>query len=134
MDWTGAKLCALAQSRCSMSLRLKSFSQSGSGAVMTTSHSSVIDVGDAFALDQPGHGLLRFLADLARRGPAAHDPPVETEPARPGAPNRARNGHEMMKGPRDHHLAVLEKYRASCAFSLGAGVGNRTRTISLGSC
>src|ERR1700731_1945839 len=80
MDLTGAKLCALAQSRCSMSLRLKSFSQSGSGAVMTTSHSSVMDVGDAFALDEPGHGLLPFLAGLAHRGPPAHDPPVETEP------------------------------------------------------
>jgi hypothetical protein len=37
-----------------------------------------------------------------------------------------------MKSPRDHHWDVLEKYRASCAFSLGAGDGNRTRTISLG--
>src|SRR5580704_3440584 len=80
MDWTGAKLCALAQSRCSMSVRLKSFSQPGSGAVITTSHSSVMDVGDAFALDQPGHGLLGFLAGLAHGGPSAHDPPVETEP------------------------------------------------------
>src|SRR4029077_10866517 len=80
MDWTGAKLCALAQSRCSMSLRLKAFSQPGSGAVITTSHSSVMGVGDAFALDQPGHGLLRFLAGLAHRAPPAHDPAVKTEP------------------------------------------------------
>src|SRR5271170_4218986 len=83
MDWTGAKLCALAQSRCSMSLRLKSFSQPGSGAVITTSHSSVMDVGDAFALDQTGHGLLRFFAGLAHRGPPAHDP------RRPGHPEIA---------------------------------------------
>src|SRR5437588_7090931 len=80
MDCTGAKLCALAHSGCSMSLRLKSFSQPGSGAVITTSHSSVIDVGDPFALDQPGHGLLRFLAGSGPSRPTAHDPPIETEP------------------------------------------------------
>ena len=36
MDRTGLKLCALAHKHCSTSLRLKSFSQSGSGAVITT--------------------------------------------------------------------------------------------------
>jgi hypothetical protein len=57
--------------------------------------------------------------------------PVPNHPSspgeRPGAPNRARNGHETMKSPRDYHWVVLEKYRASCAFSLGAGDGNRGR-------
>src|SRR5215472_10009978 len=82
MDWTGAKLWALAQSRCSMSLRLRSFSQPGSGAVITTSHSSVsvMDVGEAFALDQARHRLLGLFAGLAHGGPPAHDPPVEAEP------------------------------------------------------
>jgi|SRR6186997_857127 hypothetical protein len=35
MDRTGAKLCALAHSRCSISFRLRSLSQHGSGAVIT---------------------------------------------------------------------------------------------------
>src|SRR5271170_5638099 len=107
MDWTGAKLCALAQSRCSMSLRLKSFSQSGSGAVMTTSHSSVMDVGDAFALDQPGHGLLRFLAGLAHRGPPAHDPPVETEPDPAAGHVQAVRVWRRQRHPRVDHRAPL---------------------------
>src|ERR1700746_3818028 len=80
MDRMGAKLWALAQSRCSTSLRLKSLSHSGSGAVMTTSHSSVMDVGQPFALDQARHRLLGLIAGLAHRGPPAHDPPVEPEP------------------------------------------------------
>ena len=59
MDRMGAKLWALAHSRCSTSLRLKSFSQPGSGAVMTTSHSSVMDVGQPFAVDQGGPSAIR---------------------------------------------------------------------------
>jgi hypothetical protein len=43
--------------------------------VITTSHSLVIDVGNPFAADQAGHGLLGLLAGLAHRGPPAHDPP-----------------------------------------------------------
>src|SRR6202158_5993276 len=98
MDWTGAKLCALAQSRCSMSLRLKSFSQPGSGAVITTSHSSVMDVGDAFAPDQARHGLLGFLAGLAHRGPDAHDPVVVTKPDPPaGHVQAVRVQHEVQR-------------------------------------
>ncbi len=46
--------------------------------------------------------------------------------------DRARNGHETMRSPRDHHCAVLKKYRASCAFSLRAGDGNRTPHYQLG--
>src|ERR1700749_38919 len=76
----GAKLWALAHSRCSTSLRLKSFSHCGSGAVMTTSHSSVMDVGQPFALDQARHRLLGLLTGLAHGYPPAHDPPVETKP------------------------------------------------------
>jgi hypothetical protein len=39
-----------------------------------------MDVGEAFALDQARHGLLRFFAGLAHGGPSGHDPPVEPEP------------------------------------------------------
>src|SRR6266536_6032279 len=80
MDRTGAKLWALAHSRCSTSLRLKPSSQSGSGAVITTSHSSVIGAGNTFTLDQPCHGLLGFLASMPHRCPHAHDPPVIAQP------------------------------------------------------
>jgi hypothetical protein len=52
--------------------------------------------------------------------------------AEAGRPHRARNGHETTVSRRDHHSPALEKCRASCAFSFGAGDGNRTRTISLG--
>src|SRR5215469_2158079 len=50
----GAKLCALAQIPSSMSWRLRSFSHSGSGAVMTTSHRSrsFIDVRDSLTAVQ----------------------------------------------------------------------------------
>jgi integrase len=60
----GAKLWALAHSRCSISLRLKSFSQPGSGAVITTSHSSVIDVRNPFAADQASNVRRSFRAVL----------------------------------------------------------------------
>ena len=36
--------------------------------------------------------------------------------------------------PRDCSGATSKNYRASCAFLLGAGDGNRTRTIGLGIC
>src|SRR5262245_5770772 len=98
MDWTGAKLCALAHSRCSISLRLKSFSQPGSGAVITTSHSSVsvMDVGQTFALYQACHGLLGFFEGLAHGCPPAHDPPViaQADPA-PGHVQAMRMQHEV---------------------------------------
>src|SRR2546423_1293931 len=80
MDWTGAKLCALAHTPCSISLRLKSFSQAGSGAVMTTSHSSIIDVSETFALYQAHHGVLGFFLGLAHGLPPTHDPPVIAQP------------------------------------------------------
>ena len=57
---------------------------------------------------------------------------ISSEP-KPNAPNRARNGHKTMMRPRDCSGAVLGKQYASYGFALGAGDGNRTRTISLGS-
>src|SRR5882724_3183054 len=96
MDWTGAKLCALAHNRCSISLRLKSFSQPGSGAVITTSQSWAIGAGDSFGFDQARHGVLGLLAGLAHRGPSGHDPVVKAEtdpPARHIQPVRVQ--HEV---------------------------------------
>src|SRR5215471_1407929 len=94
-DWTGAKLCALAHSRCSTSLRLKSFGQSGSGAVITTSHNSVMHAGSSFAFEQPVHGCLGFFAGLAESCPSGHDPVVVPEadpPAGHVQPVRVQHG------------------------------------------
>src|SRR5271169_2178566 len=105
MDRTGAKLWALAHSRCSTSLRLKPFSQSGSGAVITTSHSSVIDVRNTFAVDQARHGLLGFFAGLAHGRSPAHDPPVkaQADPA-PGHVKPVRVQHEPVARVRPDDL------------------------------
>ena len=59
--------------------------------------------------------------------------PNPLHPAKPNAPNRARSGHETMARPHDRSGTTLGKHPTSCVFSSGAGDGNRTRTISLGS-
>ena len=74
---------------------------------------------------------MRRLLERGRLGRVKHRPSTPSPSA--GAPNRVRNGPETMKVLAITTGPVLEKYCASCAFSLGAGDGNRTRTISLGS-
>jgi hypothetical protein len=48
--------------------------------------------------------------------------------------DRARNGHKTTDNPGDGYCAALERHRASCSFSSGAGDRNRTRAVSLGIC
>src|SRR6516225_5682483 len=107
----GAKLWALAQIPSSISWRLRSFSHSGSGAVMTTSHKSrsFIGVRDSFAADQPVHRVFGLFLGLSHGCPAGHDAPVVPEadpPARRSArrradrPRQAAQQSAMTKEPR----------------------------------
>src|SRR5215831_1393647 len=75
MDRTGVKLCALAHKRCSTSLRLKSFSQSGSGAVITTAALHHLHV-----LGPTGTGKSTLLINLIRQDMQAGKAVVVVDP------------------------------------------------------
>ena len=64
-----------------------------------------------------------MLADEISRRAEAERPPIGHA-----------NGHETTVRHHDRFGAAPGNQRPSCAFSLGAGDGNRTRTISLGIC
>ena len=60
-------------------------------------------------------------------------PPGETRPRTSRHPHRAHSGYVQTKTNRDHEPGHRD-HVSDARFLIGAGDGNRTRTISLGIC
>ena len=86
-------------------------------------------------MDRMGHSATRA-ALIYQHRTSLRDKMIADEISRRVEVERSQSGTQRareMTSLRDHRWVALGKCRASCAFSLGAGDENRTRTISLGS-